>query len=152
MLTRKSIAAVLSLAAFSYGCGGGGQILGPEGQLTFTTSNRVIVVAPTRFEATLRVSNPTTTPITVSVTCLGVIVYSNAARTGTPIYDSRPSTVCTASQETFQPNATKTYSLQLTSATVLGSSTPVGVYYLDVAMDFGKAKVILPAGSVDLRR
>jgi hypothetical protein len=145
--------ALLSLAAI--GCGGGGRLFGPEEALTFAASSRVLVAAPTRFETSVTITNPTTASITVAIGCgPHILVYSTAARTGTPVYDSRASTVCTANlvDVTIQPGGNKTFTATTTSAQVLGASGTVGTYYITALMPVGNTAAALPAGQVDLRR
>jgi hypothetical protein len=150
---RRVMRASIAVAGILAGCsGGGGGIFGPQESLNYTASSRVLITAPTRFEVSLAVLNPTSAPVTLSVSCLGILVYPTSARTGSPIYDSRTVQLCILAQETFQPAATKTYTATATTANVLGSSGTPGVYYLSVAMQFGNGTVILPAGQVDLKR
>ncbi|HEY8165007.1 MAG TPA: hypothetical protein VIF83_05565 [Gemmatimonadaceae bacterium] len=152
---RAIAAAMMSLAALSYGCGGGGKLFGPEEALTYSASTRVIVAAPTRFETGVTLTNPTSTAVTVRIGCGPfIVVYATSARSGTPVYDSGANTVCTANvvDVTLQPGGTKTYTATATTTNILGASGAVGTYYITAVMPVGAATVVLPAGQVDLRR
>ena len=150
------MAAAAGFAVLGLGCsGGGGGIFGPEEALTYTASTRVLVAAPTTFETSVTLTNPTSAALTVSVLCgPHIIVHATAERTGTAIFGTGPLTNCnpTPVSLTLQPGATKTYSATATTSQVLGASGAEGTYYITALMAVGNTTAAAPAGQVELKR
>ena len=145
---------VVALAA----CGGGAQLgLGPD-LLTYSAASQVTSNNPMRFSTTVTVRNGTTDPISFVPSCPipRTLVYSTAARNGTPAWDSNtrtPAVNCaTPTSVSLGAGKSVTYTLTATGAEALGASGAVGTYYLvdEVTLDGVATRV--NAGEVNLAR
>lgn len=149
--------AIVAIAVVAAGCGGGAHlIIGPD-LLNYVATSQVTSTNPMRFSTTVVVSNTTTDPITFTPSCPipRTLVYTTAARTGTPIWDSNtrsPLPACTASVVTLGVNKTVSFTLNATGAEALGAAGTPGTYYLLDIVTLDGANYAVSAGQVDLAR
>jgi hypothetical protein len=147
-------AAIAAIAA----CSGGSQnIVGPE-LFNYTATSEVTSTNPMRFKTTVTIRNPTTDQIDFTFTNCNfprVLVYANATRTGTPVWDSNTRQVaCTLVITTVKlaPGASVSYSQTVTGAEVLGASGSAGTYYVTNEVSLSGVISRVTAGQVSLTR
>ena len=155
-MSRK-VVAVLGLMAFA-GCGGGSHLISGPDLLTYTATSQVTSNNPMRFSTTVTVTNSTNAEVSFVPACPipRTLVYSNANRTGTPIWDSNtriPAINC-AAPKTFSLGAGKSvsYTLTATGAEALGASGNAGTYYLMDEVTLDGIAIGVVAGQVNLAR
>jgi len=152
---KKFVAVAL---AVGLGCSGGANLITGVDVLDFSATSQVTSANPMRFSSTVVVANTTAEAVSFTPSCPipRILVYSSAARTGTPVWDSRvrdAATLCvTPQQVTVGVGKSVSYTNTATGAEVLGTSGAPGTYYLvdEVSLD-GEA-VRINAGQVILAR
>ena len=155
---RRTGLTILGIMAVITGCGGGAQLLAGPDLLTYTASSQVTSSNPMRFSSTVTVTNSTTESISFVPVCPipRTLVYSNSARTGTPLWDSNsriPAINCaTPTAVTLGAGKSVTYTLTATGAEALGPSGTAGTYYLlnEVTLDGVSTQIV--AGQLNLAR
>ena len=155
---KRHTLGMLCLTASIAACGGGGQsIVGPE-LFAYSAVSQVASGNPMRFQTTVTIRNPTTDQIEFDVvTCNHprVFVYSNAARTGTVVWDSNSrAVVCTTdiTNVKLAAGASVSYTQTVTGAEVLGPSGAAGTYYIADEVVLSGVRTRVPAGQVNLTR
>jgi hypothetical protein len=123
-------------------CGGGAHLITDPDLLTYTAVSQVTSNNPMSFSTTMTITNSTTKSISFLPSCpfVRTVIYANASRTGTPIWDSgtRPPPPCAAALTvTLAPGQSVSYMLIATGAEALGTSGAAGTYYLidEVTLD-----------------
>jgi len=141
---KRLTAVILGIVVASAACGGGASIVTGPDLLTYVGSSQVTGANPMRFSSKAVITNPTTESITFTPACLTprTLVYSTAARTGTPIWDSKvrdAATLCAATPApvTLAAGKSVTYTLTATGSEVLGATGIPSTYYLvnEVTLD-----------------
>ncbi len=149
---------ILTIVVGAVGCGGGAQLfVGPD-LFTYSATSQVTSTNPMRFSTTVTVTNGTADAISFVPACPipRTLVYSTAARNGTPIWDSNtrvPAILCTVpSSVTLGAGKSVTYTLTATGAEALGASGTAGTYFLvdEVTLDGLSTRV--NAGELTLAR
>ena len=155
---KKLSVIILGIVIASAACGGGGSnITGPD-LLTYVATSQVTGANPMRFSSTVVVANATTESITFTPACLipRTLVYSTAARTGTPVWDANvrlASITCTAPQKvTLGVGKSVSYTLNATGAEVLGTTGTPGTYYLVDEVTLDGSVYRFPAGELAIAR
>jgi len=153
---RKHRIEILCITAAIAACGGGSQnIVGPE-LFTYTATSQVTSTNPMRFQTTVTIKNPTIDQLDFVPTCNlpRVLVYSTAARTGTPVFDSNTRNAPCAAQTTVKlaANASVSYSQTVTGAEVLGASGSAGTYYITDEVSLSGVVSRVTAGQLNLTR
>lgn len=154
---RRKDFAILGVIATIAGCGGGANLISGPDLLTYTATSQVTSNNPMRFSTTVTVTNGTTESISFVPACPipRTLVYANASRTGTLIWDSNSrASTCMPAFPTVSLAAGKsvTYTLTATGSEALGASGTAGTYYLldEVTLDGVNTRV--SAGQVNLAR
>lgn len=154
---KKLNAVVIGVAVASFGCGGGASVVTGPDLLTYTATSQVTSANPMRFSTTITVANTTTESISFTPTCPvpRTLVYSTAARTGTPIWDSNtrsPALNCTATPVTLAAGKSVSYTLTATGAEALPTTATPGTYYLVDEVTLGGIPYRVNAGDLPLAR
>jgi len=154
---RGKVLTILGLIVAVGGCGGGAQLITGPDLLTYTATSQVTSNNPMRFSTTVTVTNETSQAISFQPVCPipRTVVYSNAARTGTPVWDSNtrtPPPACTATAVSLAAGKSVTYTLTATGAEVLGASGAAGTYYLIDEVTLSGVSTPVNAGQVNLAR
>lgn len=150
--------AILGVMAAIAGCGGGAQLTTGPDLLTYTATSQVTSNNPMSFSATVTVTNGTTESISFVPVCPipRTLVYSTAARTGTPLWDSNsriPLILCAApTTVTLAAGKSVTYTLTATGAEALGASGTAGTYFLLNEVTLSGVSAQISAGQVNLAR
>lgn len=146
------LAGVCAVAACS---GGASNLVGPE-LFTYSAETRVTSTTPMRFETTMTLKNATPDAITFTPSCPlpRVLIYSSSNRSGTPFWDSISSTACATviTNVTLASGESKTYTLAVNGAQVLGASGTAGTYYVSAEVTLSGIPIRLDAGQVALAR
>jgi hypothetical protein len=155
---KRSLFGILFVTASITACSGGGRsITGPE-LFSYTATSQVTSTNPMRFRTTVTIRNPTTDQIDFtfsSCNLLRVLVYANAARTGTPVWDSHAQGVVCVPETTtvnLAPGASVAYSHTVAGAEVLGASGSAGTYYVTDEITLSGVVIRVAAGQVNLTR
>lgn len=155
---RSKVVAIVGIVAAGAGCGGGAHLISGPDLLTYTATSQVTSNNPMRFSTTVTVSNGTNGEISFLPACPipRTLVYSNANRTGTPIWDSNtriPAINC-ATPTTVKLGAGKSvsYTLTATGAEALGAATSAGTYYLLDEVTLDGIGITVVAGQLNLAR
>lgn len=155
---RRNTLGILCLSAAIAACAGGrSNVVGPE-LFAYTASSEVTSTNPMRFRTMITITNPTTDDIDIvgqPCNTPRVLVYSTAARTGTPVWDSNNgTTVCTTPGASTRLAAGKsvTYTANLTGAEVLGASGSAGTYYITDQVSLSGIVSQATAGQLNLTR
>jgi hypothetical protein len=154
-MSRKAFA-VFGLMAFA-GCGGGAQLISGPDLLTYAATSQVTSNNPMRFSTTVTVTNGTTESISFVTACPipRTLVYANANRTGTAIWDSNSrASACIAAFPSVTLTAGKSvsYTLTATGSEALGASGAAGTYYLLNEVTLDGVSVRVNAGQLNLAR
>ena len=153
---KKSFFAIA--LATGIGCGGGANLITGVDLLSYVATSQVTSANPMRFSTTVVVANTTTeaTSFTPSCAVPRILVYPSAARTGTPVFDSKTrdtGSLCGTPQKTsLGVSKSISYTNTATGAEVLGSNGTPGTYYIvdEVTLDGEPIRVV--AGEVILAR
>src|ERR1043165_4890583 len=88
---KKLSALIVGIVVASAACGGGASVVTGPDLLDYVGSSQITGANPMRFSATVVIANTTTESVSFTPTCPvpRVLVYSTAARTGTPVFDSK---------------------------------------------------------------
>lgn len=155
---KGTLLGILCVTASIAACSGGGQsITGPE-LFTYTATSQVTSMSPMRFQTTVTIRNPTTDEIEFDVPSCNhprVLVYSTAARTGTPGWDSNSRAVVCALPITtvrLAGGASVSYTQTVTGVEVLGPSGSAGTYYITDEVALSGVVSRIAAGQVNLTR
>jgi hypothetical protein len=146
------------LLALGMGCSGGANLITGVDLLDFVASSQVTSSNPMRFSSTVVVANTTTESISFTPACFipRILVYSSAARTGTPVFDSRTrdaaSNCATPQRVTLAVGKSVTYTNTATGAEVLGTSGTPGTYYIVNEVTLDGEVLTMNAGQVALAR
>ena len=155
---RRKDFAVLGVVATIAGCGGGALLATGPDLLTYTATSQVTSNNPMRFSTTVTVTNGTTEAISFLPVCPipRTLVYSNAARTGTPLWDSNsriPAINCaTPTTVTLGAGASVAYTLTATGSEALGAAGTAGTYYLTDEVTLSGVITQISAGQLNLAR
>lgn len=154
---RGKVFAILGIIAAGAGCGGGAQLITGPDLLTYTATSQVTSNNPMRFSTTVTVTNGTTESISFVPACPipRTLVYANANRTGTAIWDSnsRTSTCMPAFPSvTLAAGKSVTYTLTATGSEALGASGAAGTYYLLDEVTLDGVSTQISAGQLNLAR
>jgi hypothetical protein len=154
---RSKVVAVVGIIAAGAGCGGGAQLITGPDLLTYTATSQVTSNNPMRFSTTVTVTNGTTEAISFVPACPipRTVVYSTAARTGTPLWDSnsRASTCMPALPSvTLAAGKSVSYTLSATGSEALGASGTPGTYFLLDQVTLSGVSTAVSAGSLSLAR
>jgi hypothetical protein len=155
---KRHTLGILSIAAVIAACAGGSQnIVGPE-LFTYSATSQVTSTNPMRFQTTLTVTNPLAEEITFTAppcNALRVLVYTTAARTGMPVFDtnSRPN-ICTlpGTSTKLAPGKSVSYSATVLVSEVLGESGSAGTYYVTDEVSLSGVVSRKTAGEVNVTR
>jgi hypothetical protein len=155
---RRKDFAVVGIIATIAGCAGGSQLVTGPDLLTYTATSQVTSNNPMRFSTTVTVTNGTTEAISFLPVCPipRTLVYSNTARTGTPLWDSNsriPAINCaTPTTVTLGAGKSVTYTLTATGSEALGAAGIAGTYYLMDEVTLSGVVTQISAGQVNLAR
>ena len=156
---KRSLLGILCVTASIAACSGGASlnIVGPE-LFTYSATSQVTSTSPMRFQTTVTVRNPTTDEVEFQVSQCNhprVLVYSTAARTGTPVWDSNSRAIaCTQPITTVRlaGGASVSYTQTVTGAEVLGPSGSAGTYHITDEVALSGIVSRVNAGQVNLTR
>lgn len=155
---RRKDFAILGVIAAIAGCSGGAQLITGPDLLTYTATSQVTSNNPMRFSTAVIVTNGTTEAISFLPTCPipRTLVYSTAARTGTPLWDSNtriPLILCaTPTTVTLGAGKSVTYTLTATGSEALGASGTAGTYFLLDEVTLSGVITQISAGQLNLAR
>ena len=155
---KKLNAVIIGVAVASFGCGGGASIVTGPDLLTYTATSQVTSANPMRFSTTITAANTTSESISFTPTCPvpRTLVYSTAARTGTPIWDSNTRILaaisCTPTPVTLAPGKSVSYTLTATGAEALPTTATAGTYYLVDEVTLDGVPYRVNAGDLPLAR
>lgn len=155
MRTKASM--ILGFMAVA-GCGGGAHLISGPDLLTYSATSQVTSNNPMKFSTTVTVTNGTSAEVSFVPACPNprTLVYSNANRTGTPIWDSNtrlPLLNCnTPSTLKLGAGKSVSYTLTATGAEALGASGSAGTYYLMDEVTLDGIGIAVVAGQVNLAR
>jgi hypothetical protein len=153
----KKVFATIVIVFGVAACGGGAQLITDPDLLTYTAVSQVTSNNPMTFSTTVTITNGTTKSISFLPSCpfVRTLVYANASRTGTPIWDSntRPPPPCAATLTvTLAPGQLVSYMLIATGAEALGTSGAAGTYYLIDEVTLDGVPYATAAGQLSLAR
>lgn len=138
----KSIFGTIVIIFGFTACGGGAQLITDPDLLTYTAVSQVTSNNPMMFSTTMTITNGAMKSISFLPSCpfVRTIIYANASRTGTPLWDSstRPPPPCAVAMPvTLAPGQSVSYTLTATGVEALGTSGVAGTYYLidEVTLD-----------------
>ncbi|MFN2601125.1 MAG: hypothetical protein ABR582_00045 [Gemmatimonadaceae bacterium] len=150
--------AVTGMMLVIVGCGGGAQLITDPDLLTYTATSQVTSNKPMTFSTTVTISNGTSQSLSFRPSGCAIprtLIYTNASRTGTPIWDSstRPPPPCAlAVSVTLAPGKSVSYTLTATGAEALGASGAAGTYYLTDEVTLDGVPYAASAGQLSLAR
>lgn len=154
----KKLFAAIALAV-GIGCGGGMNLITGADLLDFVATSQVTSANPMRFSTTVVVTNTTNDPVTFTPGCSTprILVYSSAARTGTPVFDSRARDAATpcatiGQQITLAVGKSVSYTNSATGAEALGTNGSPGTYFLLDELTLDGEPVQVVAGQLNLAR
>jgi hypothetical protein len=153
---RRKAFSILGFIAFA-GCGGGANLISGPDLLTYSATSQVTSNNPMRFSTTVTVKNGTTESISFVPACPipRTLVYANANRTGTVLWDSNSRTsVCMPvfPSVTLAAGQSVTYTLTATGSEALGASGTAGTYYLLDEVTLDGVSTRISAGQLNLAR
>jgi hypothetical protein len=155
---RKCSLAIFGITAALAACGGGASNLsGPE-LFTYSAATQITSTNPMRFQTTVTVRNGTADAVEFEPGCPipRVLIYSTAARSGTPVWDSNTrSNNCAALNTaplTLQPGASLNFALTASGAEALGTSGAAGTYFVVGEVTLSSVVAKVNAGEVNLSR
>lgn len=155
---RRADFAILGIMAAIAGCGGGAQLISSPDLLTYSATSQVTSNNPMRFSTTVTVTNGTTEAISFLPSCPipRTLLYSTAARTGIPLWDSNtriPLILCAAPTTiTLGAGKSVSYTLTATGAEALGASGTAGTYYVQDEVTLDGISILVNAGQLSLAR
>jgi hypothetical protein len=153
----KRVLGTIGIVSVLAACGGGANLITDPDLLTYTAVSQVTSNNPMMFSTTMTITNGTTKSISFLPSCpfVRTVVYANASRTGTPIWDSntRPPPPCAATLSvTLTPGQSVSYTLTATGAEALGTSGAAGTYYLIDVVTLDGVPYATAAGQLSLAR